>query len=96
MVLRHIYVAVGRQSRRSFEHPRGRRFLEPVDTAGLDTTDEAACRAIYEDVRGAVEGGMAALQVLDIHIPFVAGLGSCQPLEHGPRRSVVGKPAARQ
>ena len=45
-------------------HPRSCcRFLEPVDTAGLDTTDEAKCRAIYADVRGAVEGGMAALQV---------------------------------
>lgn len=38
------------------------RFLEPIDTAGLDTGDEAACRAIYEDVRGAVQSGMAALQ----------------------------------
>ncbi len=42
------------------------RFLDPVDTAGLETTDEAKCRAIYEGVRGAVEGGMAALQVRQI------------------------------
>ena len=50
--------------------------MDPVDTAGLDTTDEAKCRAIYEGVRGAVEGGMAALQVRDCfsawHPPYNA------------------------
>ena len=54
------------------------RFLEPIDTAGLDTGDEAACRAVYEDVRGAVQAGMAALQARK------AGL--LKALENSPRR----------
>ena len=37
--------------------------MEPIETEALDVNDEAAVAGVYADVRSAVEGGMAALQV---------------------------------